>query len=777
MKTIKRIAGAEFRLLFYSPIAWLVLMLFILQSGLDFADVMKRWMQYGETIGDVFAKMMGGLTNVTYGNPRGGWFSTVQKSLYLYVPLLTMGLMSRELSSGSIKLLLSSPIRISKIVLGKFVAMMGYCLLFVAVLVLYCLCGSILIRHMDMGMIVPALVGTYLLILAYSAIGLFMSSLTPYQVVAALSTLGVLAFMNYIGNIGQQYAFMRALTNFLSLDYRVSQNLNQGLFSSADIAYFLLVILLFLSITIMRMNDGRHLRTRVVRTGRYVGLVVVFLVIGYISSRHTVTAYYDMTWSKEQTISVNGQKFLEKIKAPLNVAAWENLLGPGTDFGLPENRNTDYHFWEKYMRFNPDMNFSYTFYYDTSRDYIFRTNKNAGKPVSVLGPPAAEAYGIPMSEVMTPAQERKAIDLAPEEYRFTRQMETGGKKTFLRFFDDNIRIPLEHEVIASVGRLTQTPPKFVFAGGDFERSTINEDASDYHLICCRPGFRAALINQGFDFDTVYIDHSDIPQNIAALVIADPRRPLSSGDLMKINQYSASGGNLLIAGDASRQAILNPLLASLGVHMQDGALISPSKDFKPTTVKAVYSPQVGNVLDTTRLKDMFNDQVLAKVFLSGAVGLDYSADGPFKVTPLVVSDPHTTWVKAGQFSLDTVSSTFDPEFGDRKISVPVALALTRQVGGGDNGVGGRQQRIIVLSDADVLSQICLFREGDQAFATQLFQWLNYGGFPVNTDPAPTRDNDFRLTHTSLPAVKTVFLGMFPGILLIGSAVVLIRRRRK
>src|SRR6185437_4184988 len=130
---------------------------------------------------------------------------TVQKSLYLYVPLLTMGLMSRELSSGSIKLLLSSPIRISKIVLGKFVAMMGYCLLFVAVLVLYCLCGSILIRHMDMGMIVPALVGTYLLILAYSAIGLFMSSLTPYQVVAALSTLGVLAFMNYIGNIGQQY--------------------------------------------------------------------------------------------------------------------------------------------------------------------------------------------------------------------------------------------------------------------------------------------------------------------------------------------------------------------------------------------------------------------------------------------------------------------------------------------------------------------------------------------------------------------------------------------
>ena len=71
-----------------------------------------------------------------------GLLSQVQQYLYLYIPLLTMGLMSREFSSGSIKLLYSSPITSTQIVLGKFLSMMFYGLIMLAID-----CNFIRVRH------------------------------------------------------------------------------------------------------------------------------------------------------------------------------------------------------------------------------------------------------------------------------------------------------------------------------------------------------------------------------------------------------------------------------------------------------------------------------------------------------------------------------------------------------------------------------------------------------------------------------------------------------
>ncbi len=109
----------------------------------------------------------------------------VAKNFYLYVPLLTMGLVSREFQSGSIKLLLSSPVKIKEIVLGKYIAMMTYGIIFIAILCLYILAGYYSIKSLDLGLLASGLIGIYLLFCAYAAIGLFMSCLTSYQVVAA----------------------------------------------------------------------------------------------------------------------------------------------------------------------------------------------------------------------------------------------------------------------------------------------------------------------------------------------------------------------------------------------------------------------------------------------------------------------------------------------------------------------------------------------------------------------------------------------------------------
>ena len=76
------------------------------------------------------------LTLAIFGGQRG-LFVAVLSYLYLYIPLLTMGLMSRELGSGSIKLLYSSPITNAQIILGKYCAMLVYGLILVGVLLVY----------------------------------------------------------------------------------------------------------------------------------------------------------------------------------------------------------------------------------------------------------------------------------------------------------------------------------------------------------------------------------------------------------------------------------------------------------------------------------------------------------------------------------------------------------------------------------------------------------------------------------------------------------------
>ena len=104
MKTIYKIARTELQTLFYSPIAWLILVIFTFQASMAFTNGLA---------GNVRSQELGyGLYNVTMGVFAGwrGMFIAMQQYLYLYIPLLTMGLMSRELSSGSIKLLYSSPV-------------------------------------------------------------------------------------------------------------------------------------------------------------------------------------------------------------------------------------------------------------------------------------------------------------------------------------------------------------------------------------------------------------------------------------------------------------------------------------------------------------------------------------------------------------------------------------------------------------------------------------------------------------------------------------------
>ena len=185
MRTIFKIAKTELRDLFYSPIAWLILIIFTFQTGMLFSGMISQ-IATGQEMGYKSSYLTLGLFA-----SWSGLFSNVQSYLYLYIPLLTMGLMSRELGSGSIKLLYSSPITNTQIILGKYLAMMIYGLALIGVLVVYAIYAVAVVENVDITLILSGLLGVYLLLCIYVSIGLFMSSLTSYQIVAAVGTLAI----------------------------------------------------------------------------------------------------------------------------------------------------------------------------------------------------------------------------------------------------------------------------------------------------------------------------------------------------------------------------------------------------------------------------------------------------------------------------------------------------------------------------------------------------------------------------------------------------------
>ena len=119
MNMIYKIAKTELQMLFYSPVAWLVLIIFTFQSGMIFSgmiEMVEREQAMGYDPIFISSSLFGRL------------FYNVQDYLFLYIPLLTMGLVSRDLSGGTIKLLHSSPMTNTQIILGKFLSMMIFAL-------------------------------------------------------------------------------------------------------------------------------------------------------------------------------------------------------------------------------------------------------------------------------------------------------------------------------------------------------------------------------------------------------------------------------------------------------------------------------------------------------------------------------------------------------------------------------------------------------------------------------------------------------------------------
>ena len=550
MKTIFRLAKTELRILFCSPVSWLILVIFAFQAGLNFSEnfggQLKRLaLEYG--LGEVTMQTFAGYT---------GLLVSMVNNLYLYIPLITMGLMSRELSSGSIKFLYSSPITTTQIILGKYLSMLIYGFILMMILLIYVFFGYFTIENMDLPYVLTGVLGLYLLACAYAAIGLFMSSITSYQVVAAMGTLAILAVLNFIGDVGQSISFVRDITYWLSISGRTYPFLS-GMICSEDILYFIIVISLFIILSIMRLQSARKRKSKVVTFARYFAVIGGALFIGYLTSLPISKFYYDATALKKNTLTPGSQEVVEKLEGGLTITTYVNILDENYGSALPDQLKNDFARFEQYVRFKPEIKMKYVYYYAPSVQPSFpgrfeelQEKERAEKICKIMD--------LDFDMFLSPEEIDQLIDLRAEGYRFVRVLEReNGQKTILRLYNDMMKHPSETEITTALKRFLVPAPRIAFLTGHGERSVNSSGDRYYYTFAKSIYFRQSLINQGFDAFELSIKEHEIPEDVNILVIADMRTPLSPKEMEKLKHYIERGGNLFILGEPNRQEAMNP----------------------------------------------------------------------------------------------------------------------------------------------------------------------------------------------------------------------------
>lgn len=769
LKIVARIARTDLAILFYSPIAWFIWIVFSFLTASSFTSCIGGLISQYDLSG-------GGGYSLSYSGFLGnyGFLTSIVANLYIYIPLLTMGLISRETASGSIKLAYSSPVTSGQIVLGKYLAAVGFGLCLMLVPVAGAIYGSWVIPSFDWAPVCVGLLGLYLLICAYCAIGLFMSSLTNYQVVAAIGTLAVLAALRFVGTVGQEYDFIRELTYWLSINGRTNNMLN-GVLRSEDVIYFVAVVALFLTFTVFKLSFERRTISRTRKGLSYTGAFLVVMLIGYATSRPAMIKVWDATRTKLNSLTENSKSVLAQLKGPVTITNYVNLLDNKSYSYLPIMRKSNESLFEPYCLAKPDMKVKYVYYYDMAPSGIGTNPQFQGKSLEEQRDYMVMIYNLDPHLFKSPEEIRKIVDLSSEQNTFVRILETAdGRKTSIRDFQDMEVRPSEAEITAAIKRMVSALPVVAFVRGDGEREVTKPGDRDYSKFSIERYSRAALINQGFDVCELDISHGDtIPEEINIVVLAEMRMPFTDEGREQMEKYLARGGNLFVLTDVGRQEVMNPFLEQLGIKMEDYQLAQASSDFSPELILAKATKESGTL--TFGFRDFFPTYQY-KVAMPGCVALTIlDNEKGFQYTPVLETEAQGVWIEKEQTDLNESPVACNASAGEKEQAYVTVYGLSRQV-------NGKEQRILVSGDADCISnaELTVSREGYVSGNVHLipesFRWLSGGEFPIDVRRPAATDNTFSVGTEDIGTMKTLFMVVIPVVLvLMGVGIWFFRRR--
>jgi ABC-2 type transport system permease protein len=232
MKKTLYILYKEFRGYFISPIAYIVISIFLIITGWFFFSTFFLFDQ---------AELR-------------NFFDLLPITLSFIIPAITMKQFSEEFSVGSYELVKTLPVSTTHIILGKFIAAVAFSSLMLVPTIAYAISISF-IGGLDFGPVIGGYIGSFFLIAAFSAIGVLSSSLSRNQIVSFIIGMSICFLITIMDKmLFFMPSFAVQTVQYLAADYHFS-NISKGIVDSRDIIYFTSLSFLALYLTHYRIQD------------------------------------------------------------------------------------------------------------------------------------------------------------------------------------------------------------------------------------------------------------------------------------------------------------------------------------------------------------------------------------------------------------------------------------------------------------------------------------------------------------------------------------------
>jgi len=234
MRNILPIFRREMFAYFYSPVAYIVISVFLIITGWFFTS-------------EVFLANESSLRSV---------FGIIPFIFIFIIPAITMRLLSEERKSGTIELLFTMPIADIEIVLGKYFAGLGLLVVALLFTLPYAL-TIVVLGEPDIGMLITGYLGLVLMGASYIAIGIFASTVSTSQVVAFIIAFGLIFFLWLINKFLMFFPPpLVPILQYLSIDYHF-ENIGRGVIDTRDVTYYFSLVIFMLSLARLSLESRK----------------------------------------------------------------------------------------------------------------------------------------------------------------------------------------------------------------------------------------------------------------------------------------------------------------------------------------------------------------------------------------------------------------------------------------------------------------------------------------------------------------------------------------
>lgn len=477
------------------------------------------------------------------GYPYIGYaLSSVTFLFLIAIPVLCMKILAEERHQKTDQLILTSPVSVTGIVLGKFFALATIFAIPVGLVSLYPVVMSFF-GTVDIGKSYMAVFGFLLYGLASIAVCVFISSLTESQVIAAVVSFGVLFFGYIVNGICSMISYTGNLfTRFLSV-FDMSErfsNLLNGSFHLTSVLYYLSVIVLALILTVQSIQKRRYqLSRKTLSLGTYSSSVVVLslavivvlnLLVAQLPEKYTV---FDVTSDQLYSLTTETKEIADGITDDIQIYVLANE--DNADTTLDETL-------KKYEGLNSYIKVSYVDPAVNPKFYLQYTDGSVSSN----------------SLIVESGKRSRVIDYSDiYEYSYD----------YTNYTQSVTGYDGEGQLTSALAYVTSDEmPKIYLLEGHGESSFDST-------------FSNAIEKENLDYETINLmDYDEVPEDASCVVINAPTSDFSADDTEKMLSYMEKGGDIFFVSCYTGEAHENidRLLDYYGVNVKEGLIIETDR---------------------------------------------------------------------------------------------------------------------------------------------------------------------------------------------------------